>query len=160
MNGSSPEWTARLSLLSPKEKLGLCRVVASAAVGRLRALAQGTDPEDLALRGLLEKLGGAEEERRRTIEAIDARLDGPPLLSETSGRDLLREIFTSLESLPVDAFVGREAGTYWAECLAEESARFYGALADQATDRESRALFLRWEEESRLALAFLRKVLL
>lgn len=148
-----------LASLSLKEKLDVCRRVSTAAVGRLRTLARATDPDDLALLGLFERLARAEEGRLAEIEEVDARSDDGPSPPEARP-DLLRGLFPSLSNLPGDSFIGREAGTYWAECLADESARLYGALADQSADEDSRAFFLRWEEENRLALAFLRKVLL
>src|SRR6185295_10987107 len=108
----------RLEDLGMNEKLALCRRSARTVAGRYRSLAQSAGSGDEPLRRLFEGLAADVEKRLPTFEA-------PTTLSEDEEERLVRGFFPSLSKSPGEKFVGREAGTYLAECLVEEFAAFY-----------------------------------
>lgn len=151
-----------LESLSLKHRVALCRRAATAAARRLRALAERVQPGDEPLRRLFERLALSEESRLAEMGSFDARIDSPERegIQEEDLDCLLGRFIPSLRITSDSRFVDREVGTYLAECLQEESARLYSALAEQATDEESRAFFLHSKEAEESSVRFVRQVLL
>lgn len=143
----------KLEDLSMNEKLALCRRSARTVAGRYRSLALGAGAGDEPLRKLFEGLAADVERRLPTFES-------PMALPEEEVERLVLGFFPSLLKSPGTGVVGREAGTYLAECLVEEFAAFYRTLALQATDEESREFFMDAKKAEESHLEFVRHVLL
>jgi rubrerythrin len=149
-----------LGCLSLKERLSLCRRAATAGVRRLRLLRQRADPRDVPLVELFDALAREMERHLADIGRFYDHLDGAAV---NDGADLDRvvaEYFPSLSKGTGEARIDRETGSYWVECLEEESARFYRALAEQAPDERSRAFFDQSVAAQESHLDFIRHVLL
>ena len=143
----------RLEDLGMNEKLALCRRSARTVAGRYRSLAQGAAFADEPLRKLFEGLAADVEQRLPTFESTTT-------LPEEEEERLVRSFFPSLSKSSGTGSVGREAGTYLAECLVEEFAAFYRTLALQATDEKSREFFMDAKKAEESHLEFVRRVLL
>lgn len=150
----------KLDALSLKERISLCRRAAAAAVGRLNLLGQAVDPEDGPLRRLFEMLAHDEERRLAEVSRLDVPTGEVPAHGLRDLDPIIAGFFPSLTREPGEGFVDRETGSYFAECLEEESVRFYRALAEQASDEESRAFFHQSEQDQESHLNFVRNVLL
>lgn len=151
-----------LESLSLKHRVALCRRAATAAAGRLRALAGRVQPGDAPLRRLFENLARNEESRLEEMNRFDARIEvlAPEGFQEEDLDQLVGRFIPSLAITSDSRYVDREVGTYLAECLQEESARLYSTLAAQAPDEESRAFFLQSKEAEESGVRFVRQVLL
>lgn len=150
----------KLETLTPRERLSLCRRAATAAVRRLRLLAQGVNPKDGPLRRLLESLLGEEERHLAEIGRFEGKTGVAPIPEGQDLDSVLAWFFPSLSKAPGEGYIDRETGSYFAERLEEEAAQFYRALAEQAPDEESRAFFHHWEADQEAHRRFVQTVLL
>jgi hypothetical protein len=140
----------RFARLSTGERILLCRRAATVVIQRLRLLRRRADPEDASLGRLLERLASAEEQQLAELGRFGHRRGGAAVEEPKDLEAAVAGFFPSLLHGPGGGGIDREAGSYFAECLQEESARLYRALAEEATDEESRAFFLRAEKAHHL----------
>ena len=159
MEGRCP---VRIEELTLAERHGLAFAATVASIDRLRKLLRWSDPRDEELQGFLRSLVRNEERRMDELEDAGRRLNfsGPCRLRHAQIRGLLNDYFPSffrhLGECPID----REHGMYLAECLEEESARFYRELARNSSVPSSKELFLRLEKEDNSFLQLVREVVL
>jgi hypothetical protein len=146
--------------VSGRQDLALAATVS--CVDRLNKLTRWSDPRDAALHAFLESLLKNEERRVDELERVGIRRDrpGPGRLSHAELRRLMKKFFPSFYRPFGEGPMDRERGMYLAECLEEESARFYREMADHATDQATKELFLRLEREDDSCLQLVRDVLL
>jgi hypothetical protein len=148
--------------LRVSEKQDLALAATAACVDRLKKLTRWSDPHDAALHAFLQSLLQNEERRFDELERAGIRRDrsGPGRLSQADRRRMLKEFFPSFYKPFGEGPMDREREMYLAECLEEESARFYREMADHATDPANEDLFLRLEREDDSFLQLVRDVLL
>lgn len=150
----------KLETLSLKERISLCRHAAAAALQRLNLLCQWVDPKDGPLRRLFEGLARDEERHLDALSRFGDQVGEAPADGEKDLDSIIAVFFPSLSNGPGEALIDRETGPYLAECLEEDAARFYRALAEQAPDEESRAFFHHSGEDKESRIQFVRNVLL
>jgi hypothetical protein len=152
----------RIEDLSLPELHGLAFAATVASIDRLRKLLRWSDPRDEELQGFLRSLVRNEERRMGELEDAERGIDfsGPGRLHHAQIRGFLNDYFPSffrpLGECPID----REHGMYLAECLEEESARFYREMARSSPVPSSKDLFLRLEKEDDSFLQLVRDVVL
>jgi hypothetical protein len=156
------DWKMSLDDLRVSEKHDLALAATVACVDRLKKLMRWSDPRDAALHAFLESLLRNEERRVDELERAGIRRDrsGPGRLRHADLRRLLEGFFPSFYRPFGEGPMDRERGMYLAECLEEESARFYLEMAAHATDPATQNLFLRLEREDDLFLQLVRNILL
>lgn len=146
--------------LSDRYDLALAATVA--CVDQLKKLVRWSDRRDEALQAFLESLLRNEERRLDELERVGVRRgrSGIPRLHHADLRRMLEAYFPSFYRSPGEGPIDRERGMYLAECLEEESARFYRKMAECASDPASKDLFRRLEREDDSFLQLVRDVLL
>jgi hypothetical protein len=154
--------TMDLDELNAAEKYQLAMAATLASVDRLKKLVRWSDPHDEALHAFLQSLLRDEERRADALEqSREGRgLLGPSRLRHADIERLLKGFFPSFHKRVGEGPIDRERGMYLAECLEEESARFYRGLAERSADDFSRKLFVRLEREDDSFLRLVRDVLL
>jgi len=149
-----------LEQLSSKDLIALCRRAATASVRRLHALGRRVDPSDAPLIALFEKLIRDGVEHLSEIHRFEDQVHAPPVKGERDLDQIISGFFPSLTRAPGEAFIDRETGPYFAECIEQDAARFYRVLAERAPDEESRAFFRHSGDERESRVRFVRNVLL
>ncbi|HLY75433.1 MAG TPA: hypothetical protein VKU80_15030 [Planctomycetota bacterium] len=152
----------RIEDLSLSERHGLEFAATVASIDRLRKLLRWSDPRDEELQGFLGSLIQNEERRMGELEDAGRRIDrsGPCRLRHAQILALLKEYFPSFFKHLGECPIDREHGMYLAECLEEESSRFYRQMVRSALDPSSRELFLRLKKEDDSFLQLVRDVVL
>ena len=142
--------------LSEQYEISLGATVA--CMDRLKKLARWSDARDESLQNFLQSLLRNEERRLDELNRIGVRPDRPRprRLQNADLQMLLHGFFPSFYRPLGEGFLDRERGMYLAECLEEESARFYHEMANRVTDPASRTLFLRLEREDGSNLKLVR----
>ncbi len=148
--------------LSLFEILNLCRRAGGACLQRLRDISANVDPFDRPLRTFLERL---QEDALRNVErtAEFAARMGPtdePARGEPLYQQHLNRHFQSFGTGFGEGWLDRDAAMHFAECVEEESSRFYWKLSHLAPDDESARFFATAAEGDASRLARLRAVLL
>ncbi len=148
--------------LTATDRLDLALAATVACVERLEKLVRWSDPRDGALHAFLASLLRNEERRLDELERVGVSREssGAHRLHHADLRRLLENHFPSFYKRAGEGPFDRERGMYLAECLEEESARFYRKMADRATDAASKEIFLRLEREDDSFLRLVRDVLL
>jgi hypothetical protein len=148
--------------LTVSDRLDLALAATVACIDRLEKLIRWSDPRDEGLQAFLSSLLLNEERRLDELERVGVRREpsGGHRLHHADLRRLLEKYFPSFYKSTGELPIDRERGMYLAECLEEESARFYRKMADRAPDSASTELFLRLEREDDSFLWLVRDVLL
>lgn len=133
-----------------------------ASINRLRTLLRWSDARDEGLQSFLQSLVRNEERRMGELEDAGRGVDcfDPCRLNDAQIRGILNDCFPSFFKHLGECPIDREHGMYLAECLEEESARFYREMVRSARDPSSKELFLRLEIEDDSFLQLVRDVVL
>jgi hypothetical protein len=152
----------RIEDLSLAERHELAFAATVASIDRLRKLLRWSDPRDEGLHSFLRSLVRNEERRMGELEDAGRGIDvsGPCRLRYSQIRAFLNEYFPSFFKHLGECPVDREHGMYLAECLEEESSRFYREMVRSARDPSSKELFLRLEKEDDSFLQLVRDIVL
>lgn len=147
---------------TPSERYDLALAATLACVDRLRNLLRWSDARDIALHEFLRSLLRNELRRLSDLGRAGIRPKGPrsERLDPDTLRRLLEESFPSFYKPLGEGPIDRERALYLAECLEEESARFYRELSGPATNPAAKNTFLRLKREDDSALQFVRDVVL
>jgi hypothetical protein len=144
------------------EKVALCRHVEHAVAKRLKLWSRWVDPQDASLRQLFMDLAEDAVARLADIDRLSEWVGAPPVVRLSDGLmdELVIQHLPTLTRSTGEGLIQRESGTYMAQSLQEESTRLYRALADGATDGESRIFFLHWSREGEWDTEFIRSVIM
>ncbi|MBV8881639.1 MAG: hypothetical protein JO332_16905 [Planctomycetaceae bacterium] len=142
-----------LDTLTSSELARICREAGEECAERIAQIAAASDPSDRSLQILLERMASEEFAQAR---AIEGSAYGP---SNGDGfRAFIRRAILSLTRSLGEGKLPRDVALFYAECLAEELARFYRMLAEHSREAGIQDVCHQLSDRERGQLRFLREV--